>query len=220
MYALIHNNQMEVGPRQWLWSAFKDYLDDNDLDSTSLPRKSPTEPIITNEWKILPVAYPDDPGHTYPFETLAGPFWTIGETLVTGVWNVIDITDINVAKGYFKGIVTNNRYAVEVGGFKTNIQGIEVSIDTSRDGRQIYLDTYLAMNNTETINWKFAESWIEVTKADMGQIVSKGKEHIQNCFTWEKDKWAEIDACTTRSEFESVELRHPLQPVPVTGLGR
>lgn len=219
MYALIHNNQIEVGPREWTWSFFKEYLDENDLDSTALPRKSPTEPIITSEWKILPVIGPDDPGHTYPFETLAGPFWTIGETLVTGVWNVIDIPDLDVAKDYFKGIITNNRYAVEVGGFKTNIQGIEVSIDTSREGRQIFLDTYLAMGNTETINWKFPEAWISVTKTDMENIVLSGKEHIQNCFTWEKNKWDEIDICTNRSELEAIDLLHPLQPIPVVRLG-
>lgn len=210
-YALIHNNQIEVGPRTWLWSAFKEYLDDAELDSSALSRKVPTEPIITSEWKILPVHIEISPDHTYPFEQLAGPFLTINENDVTGTWGIAPIENIDIAKGHFKGIVTNNRYAVEVAGIKVTVQGTEVTVDTSRDGRQIYFDTFLAMSDAETINWKFNEGWVAVTKDDMSAIVSAGKEHIQNCFNWEKEKWEAIDACTTRSEFEAIELRHPSQ---------
>lgn len=219
MYALIHNNQIEVGPRGWLWSEFKDYLDENGLDSSALPRKTPTEPIITDTWKILPVVYPNDPGHTPPFETLAGPFWTIEETKVTGIWNVVDTTNLDIIRSHFKNIITNNRYFAEVGGFKITIQGTEVTIDTTRDGRQIYLDTYLAMSDTETINWKFNEAWIAVTKSDMEEIVFAGKQHIQNCFTWEKNKHDEIDACTVRSEFEDVDLKCPYQMTQSVEIG-
>jgi hypothetical protein len=215
-YALIHNNSIEVGPRQWLWSAFKEYLDDNELDASALPRKSPTEPIITTEWKILSVVDPAVPDHTYPYEQLAGPYWTINETNVTGIWNIVPV-DIEISKRYLKDIVTNNRYAAEVGGIKVTVQGNEVTIDTSRDGRQIYFDTYLAMSDTETISWKFAEMWMAVTKSDMGQIVLAGKEHIQNCFSWEKNTWDEIDLCVDRSELEEVDLNCPYKLVVDNG---
>jgi hypothetical protein len=126
---------------------------------------------------------------------------------------------LDLIRSHFKNIVTNNRYFAEVGGLKTTIQGTEVTIDTSRDGRQIYLDTYLAMSDVEAINWKFNEAWIAVTKSDMEQIVFAGKEHIQNCFTWEKNKSDEIDACTTRSEFEAIDLICPYQMIQSPEIG-
>lgn len=217
MYALIHNNRIEVGPRQWLWSAFKSYLDSEGLDASALPRQSPTAPVITAQWKILPVVDPPTPDHVYPYEQLAGPFLTInGDVNVTGTWTVVPVP-IHITKDHLKGIVTGNRYTVEVQGFKMTIQGQQVTIDTERGSRDIFFQTYLSMADGDTITWKFPETWLELTKAELGQIVFAGKAHIQNAFDWEKQKWAEIDACTTRAEFEAVELRNPLQPIPRMG---
>jgi hypothetical protein len=113
---------------------------------------------------------------------------------------------IDWVKGQLKGIVAANRYKKEIEGIKVPVQGDEVSVDTSRDGRQIYFDTYLAMSEQETIGWKFNEKWKTVGKNDLGLIVLSGKNHIQGSFNWEAAKVAEIDAATTLEQLDEIVL--------------
>ena len=60
------------------------------------------------------------------------------------------------------------------------------------------------MADTDTINWKFPETWLTITKQELGYIVSQGVAYIQGCFDWEVQKNAEIDACTTLAELDAI----------------
>lgn len=213
MFALVYNGKIEVGPRDWSWPPFKSFLDDNILDTSALPRTVPNGPIVTDTWKILPVEAPSMPTIVAPYEQPAGPYWTIHEDHITGEYQVAPI-NMEVVKSQLKATVTANRYEVEVQGILLTIQGQQVTIDTARGSRDIFFQTYLALGEAETVNWKFPETWLELTKLDLGLIVQSGKAHIQSTFDWEKDKLLEIDAATTREELEALTLRHPSQPEP------
>lgn len=210
---MIHNNNIVVGPREWNWVPFKAYLDNNLMDTSELPRSEPSGPIITTTWKILPTIYPGVPPHDGKFEQPAGPYWTITDNLVTGLYEIVPI-ELHTVKERCIATVTNSRYIVETQGIMLTVQGQEVVIDTARGSRDIFLQTYLALGETETVNWKFSTAWMTLTKADLSAIVDAGKNYIQSCFDWEKQQIELIMAATSIDEIKTIELRHPLQPEP------
>lgn len=210
MYALIHNNQIQVGPRQWLYSMFKDYMDEEELDSSALPRQAPTEPIITDTWKLLPVEPIAIPSYDPLFEQLAGPYLTIGETSVTGNFDVASVS-LEFSKGKMKEIVTANRYIGENQGTTfTFADGQTVNIYTNREDRGTYLQAYQIVAEGSSISFKFPGAVFRtVTKAELGQIVDTGAAWIQAAFDWETTKYAAIDAAQTVEELKAIELQNP-----------
>lgn len=210
MYALIHNNQIQVGPRQWSWSFFKDYLDEQDLDASLLTKDEPEEPIITDTWKILPVEHIAVPSYDMMFEQLAGPFLTIGDTSVTGYFDVVP-ESINIAKNKMKGIVTNNRYVREMSGVEyTFSDGNKILVSTTRENRSIYNQTYQGMADGEIISFKFSpNAFQQVTKLELSEIIANINALVQSAFSWEYDKYAEIDSANTIDDLKTIQLYDP-----------
>jgi hypothetical protein len=188
---------------------FKDYLDENNLDASALTRKY-EGPIITEQWKIIPVVDLVEPGYDDRFEQLSGPFLTINDDNITGFYNVVD-QSISIAKSKLKTIVTDTRWRVETGKLTfTFADGETVQLFTSREDRVVYLDALLIMGDTDTVTFKFVdEKFRAVTKSELTQIVTTGSQHIKDCFRWEAEKHAEIDLCTTLDELKLINLTHP-----------
>lgn len=211
MFALVHNNKIVVGPRSWNFSFFNEYLVENQLDATSLTRPQPTQAIITDDWKILPVSI-TQPSYDPILEQLAGPFWTIGETEITGVYNVVP-QSLDTAKSKLKEAVTNNRYIVETTDIPYTFPDNQtVEIYASREERGIYLETMLVLPAEMSIMFKFkGNTFKQVTKADLQAIVDVGMMHIQSAFAWESTKFDEIDAATSLQDLVGFEVRHPSQ---------
>jgi len=210
MYALIHNGAIQVGPRTWAYSFFKEYLDEEGLDSTALPRKDPGGLIVTDSWKILPVTNINQPAYNSDFEQLEGPFWTITDTNVTGSYNAVPQT-MSMAQGKLKEKVTNTRYRIENGGAEyTLLDGTTVTIYTAREDRSVYLDAYQVIPDGTDILFKFKGNVFKlVAKEELSSIIAAGAAHIQNSFVWEAGKYAEIDNATTIDELKLIDIRHP-----------
>jgi hypothetical protein len=213
LYALVHNNQIQVGPRTWNRSFFLDYLEAQQLDPTDLPRAEPFEPTITVDWKLLTVSNVVTPEHDSTYEQLVGPFWTIHEDHITGLYTKTDIP-LDTIKGTLKNKVAANRYSVETGNLDFEFaDGQTVSIYTEREERMIYLNTLLALPDGMTVPFKFKNGKFRqgVTKTDLQAIVGAGMMHIAGVFEWESAKVSEIEAAETIGELKLVELRHPVQ---------
>jgi hypothetical protein len=213
-YALIHNNQIEVGPRNWNYYYFLEYLEDENLSAGELPRKAPAEPVFAVDWKILPVTnvtFPENFNSTY--EELVGPFWTINENYITGLYERKD-KSISIIQGDLKNTVAANRYNLEIGKLEyTFDDGETVELYTEREERMIYLNTLSILPEDETTPFKFKGGKFRsnVSKAELAEIVLLGMNHIRSAFEWEAEKVAEIESLTTIEELKEVELRHPTQ---------
>jgi hypothetical protein len=214
MYGLVVNNAIEVGPRTWNYYIFLEYLEDESLPTTQLPRSAPSSAVITDDWNILPVQ-----GITYPenfnsnYEELVGPFWTIHSDHITGMYNKTS-RNIDHIKGDLKNVVAANRYAAEVGTLEfTFADGQVVQLYTEREERMIYLNTLLVLPDELTTPFKFKNDVFRasVTKAELQQIVFLGMNHIRSAFEWEQTKAVEIDGTTTVEQLQLIELRHPSQ---------
>jgi hypothetical protein len=213
MYALIHNDKIQVGPRTWSYSFFKSYLEEEGLDYSALTRTATEDnKIITDEWKIIPVTQIIEPGYDSPFEQLAGPYWDIQEEFITGTYDVVP-NSLGMAQGIQKDKVTANRYKVEVGGCPfTFADGTEVSLYTTREDRSVYIEALQIIPDDDSIIFKFLNSIFKsVSKTELTSIVYTGAAHIQAAFVWEADKYAEIDACLNMDQLKLIDIKHPSQ---------
>lgn len=211
MYALVQNNEIKVGPRDWKYYFFKQYLDDNKLDSSALPISEPASgKVITPTWKIIPVTQLDVPPTQQYFEQLAGPYWTLYSEYITGYYNVAPVP-VESAKNTLKQVVTDNRYNAEVGGCPfTFADGTTVNLYTTREDRNVYLQAYQILTEGQSIVFKFEGPVFKtVTKDELGLIVAAGSAHIQAAFDWEAQKYSDIDACTTLDQLKLVDINYP-----------
>jgi hypothetical protein len=77
----------------------------------------------------------------------------------------------------------------------TFADGTNVTLYTTREDRNIYLQAYQIMEPGQSIVFKFEGAVFKsVTKDELGMIVATGAAHIQAAFDWEAQKYNEIDA--------------------------
>jgi hypothetical protein len=209
-YLIVKDRQQVIiGPMGWRQRTFQSEINDlfENGDITEKYTIAPVENGYVNLGEgveIFPVQI-DFPQYDPFYEQLAGPFYTYENNIAVGTYNVISV-DIALSKAALKVKVTDDRYLKEIAGIKVTIQGHEVTADTARGSRDIFAQTYFAMSESETINWKFPEMWLLVTKSDMATIVNAGKNHIQSCFNWELNLHTAIDNAQTVEELKNISL--------------
>lgn len=207
MYVLVSDNFVLNGPRSWSPGSFGRTLrEDLNINYLLPSNKSDGEPIfITETVKILPVIFDDPPQHNSKIEYLHGPFWDLSGNVAIGSYTV-ERNHIDSVKSAFKQIVTSNRYTKEVSGITCTVQNTLVSVNTSREARGNYIQRYLMMGDNDTLDWKFADVWLNVTKNDMATITQAISDHIQQQFDWEANKHIEIDLASTHEELDAINI--------------
>jgi hypothetical protein len=213
MYVITdHNNQNFVilGPIAWKPRYISDILSD-ELDYSIVVTKEdefrvPFEPAIGVKIRRCDSTYEDINPKT---ERHDGPYWTYDDSnssiQAIAVWKRAD-KPIDLVKSELKNHVAAQRWAKESAGISITIQDVEVWCDTSRGNRDIFLQKYALMTDGDSIKWKFPNSWLTLTKAELGLIVSKGGEYIQSCFDWEAACVERIEACTSLTELAALEF--------------
>jgi len=206
MYAVIHKEKVIIGPKDWDRGFFSFRFQQLKINAATMPRTAPTSfPYVVDEnTRIIPatVIYENiNPMVQYH----RGPIWTISEDSASALYEAVD-TPIESAKSNFRNQAAEERYKKEVSGTKITIQDLEVTLDTSRDGRNIFFQKFFLMSDADTVNWKFPEGWLTLTKAELDQIVQVGATHIQSSFDWEKDINDQINAATTAEELLAIEI--------------
>lgn len=188
-YAIVHNNQIKVGPRDYHIGFFNDYLQLNNV-SYNFPFDAPIEAVaINDEISLVPVQDPEIPNHNPITEQLAGPIYDVSATLITGTYNVVDIP-IDVARSKMKEILASIRYFKENTVIEITVQDTLVKVDTSRGStRDFWTTTYLLMGENDTKLVKFINGvWLTLTKADINTILSEINNTVQNAFAWENEQ--------------------------------
>lgn len=188
-YALVHNNQIKVGPRDYHTGFFTDYLEKNNA-SYNFPFDAPTESLtINDEITLVPVQDPVTPDYHPVTEQLAGPFYEVNTTLITGTYNVVDVP-IDAARNKMKEILATLRYFKENKVIDVTVQNTLVKIDTSRGStRDFWTQTYLLMGDNDTKLVKFINGvWLTLTKSDVNTILTEINTTVQDAFAWENQQ--------------------------------
>lgn len=210
MYVLENNNTVLNGPRAWNYRSFESTLDEDLEISYKLPMSKTDDEIITI----------DDNTHIYPaeliqqnynpkIEYLHGPFWDFSTGKAIGTFEIVQHS-IESIQNTLKAKVADNRWIKENKGITVTVQDTEISIDTSRGNRDIFIQKYLLLSDNDTLQWKFAQAWLVLSKQDLGVIVNAINRYIQAQFDWEAEKIAEISSALTHEELDLIDLGNPV----------
>jgi hypothetical protein len=124
-----------------------------------------------------------------------GPFWTFNDNVGLASYVAVD-KPLDLVRQELKAIVANERWVEEQAGTKAIIQSQEVTVDTARGIRDIFIQQFLLLPENATSQWKFPEGWMNVTKSDLGICVGAGVAHVQSAFNWEAMLVSQIDSST------------------------
>lgn len=199
MFVIVHNNSVVLGPMPWRKRFFESTLADDLEIEVSLPSSNEGVYIVDANTKIMPAVYTEEPITSYT-KKLDGPFWTFTETLATGSFVAVD-KNIEHMRSDLKQLVADIRWSKETGGIKVAFGGVDYSIDTSRDGRNIFMQAAQLGANT---TWKFNEGWVALTVADLQTIVQAVFTHVQLCFAEEAALVAQIEAATSIDQLATI----------------
>lgn len=204
-YLIVENKQIVLlGPTPWRQRFMQREFDDLEVPYT-VPPIEQGYVKVTNQIEIFPLLELSIPDHNPLFEQLAGPFYTFNETDATGTYSVLD-QPIDIIKQNMKNIVAAERYKKENIGLQITVKDQSVFLDTSRSNRDIFVQKYLLMGDNDTVNWKFPETWLELTKTDLGSVIAQGATYVQGQFDWEKSTAERIDAATSIEELKLINL--------------
>jgi hypothetical protein len=209
MYVITHHHDYDevlLGPINWNPRYIASVLQ-SDLDLDQAPtilasdeQRVPYDILPNVRVRKVNEVYAELNAKTQRHE---GPFWTYDNDEATATWTAVD-KPIDLVKGELKTLVAAERYIRENAGITLTVQNVPVWCDTSRGNRDIFFQKYAVMGENDTVNWKFPNTWLTLTKAELGIIVASGTAYIQGCFDWEETKSVEIDACTTLAQLDAI----------------
>lgn len=226
LYVLVHTEtrivdgtptpetRVLVGPRDWHPPMFEGALERVGIQFP-VPRREPESwPMVIDEDTYITECEMVIPEHNPKIETYYGPFWDFSNPVRVLANHQIKDRDMGSVKDALKAIVAAERYQAEIVGPTMTLQGQEVSLDTTREGRNIFVQKWALMGDQDTVNWKFPETWLILTKSELGQVIGVGAAHIQGAFDWELGKVEDIDAATTLAELDAIDTAWPQPPTP------
>lgn len=221
MYVITHHHDYDevlLGPIEWNPRFIASVLQ-TDLD---LPFKPDVKEVDKNRvpYEILPNVWarpvvPVVPEYDSKTQFLVGPYWSYTENEAIAEYRP-EYKNLDLVKTELKQDLAAERYRKEVAGVKTTIQDVEVTVDTNRGDRDVFVQKFLLMGENDTVEWKFPEGWLTLTKSDLGAVVAAGVAHVQGAFSWELSKTLEIDAATTHEELMMVEIVEKKEEVVLT----
>lgn len=214
LYAIVHRGRVVLGPLAWAQKYYTDVLKIRHRIQANIPGQAPeTLPYVINEETEIREVQEVKPELDAMTQYHYGPLWDLTGDVIIANYEVMD-QQIDFSRNNFRAVAAFERYKKEISNVKTTIQGKEVTLDTSRDGRAIFLQRYSLMGDSDIVNWKFPEGWLQLTKSELGAVVQAGLTHIQAAFDWEKDINDQIDAANTAAELRAIEIeQRPESPI-------
>jgi hypothetical protein len=213
--ALIHNNSLELGP----FGANVHYI------NQELEELEVEERVSQQSFSELPIHFSDGLTHLLPTERVipennpkyhnVGNFtWEIVEengvpTKVVFTYPIIDKT-LEEVKAIRKQEVAPARRQKENTITTLTVNSTEVEVSTSREERLMLASKLSASPGPH--NFKFQNTWLEITTEELQYIVSEVDKVVQEAFDWELAKLQEIDACTTIDEVYDVVIVEQPEP--------
>lgn len=205
MYVLVHQGRVLVGPMAWNRAMFDGNLEKLKINFL-LPRSEPTNlPLQINESTVIKRVEFNYPEYNKKTHYLEGPYWN-HEGEVSIAFYEVKPQPVEAVKARLKEVVAENRWKKEVAGTQVTVQGKQVTVDTSRGNRDVFVQKYLLMPEDGVVGWKFPEGWFTLSKPDLGAVVQAGAAHVESAFAWEAQKVTLIDYCNTLAELDAINL--------------
>jgi hypothetical protein len=125
--------------------------------------------------------------------------------------------NLQAAKDVKKEAVAAWRYANEIAGI--SVGGAKVRTD--RESQAQLTGALISLQNgiIQSVDWKDADGqFVQLDTAAVTGIATVVAQHVQSCFTQEKQLCAQIDACATIEEVTAIVIPAPGYNIPVVVL--
>jgi hypothetical protein len=208
--ALINNNSLILGPMAFNVRMINGELEDLEIEERVSPQSYKNLPIHFkgDETHLLPIEK-DVPTHDPKYHNTGNFTWEIVE--VNGVPMKVLLTypivnkTLEEVKILRKQEVAPYRREKENTIITLTINGTNIEVSTSREERLLLSSKLAAASGP--YNYKFKNTWLEVTTEQLQTIVSEIDVKVQEAFDWELSKLQEIDACETIDAVYDVVIR-------------
>jgi len=208
-FALIHNNQLLLGPIGFNVRMINSELEELDLEDRISPQSYTQVPIhFSDQLTHLVLIEKEYPEYNPKYQNVGDFIWEIikVENIPEKVklTYIINNKTLDEVKNNFKEQLPSLRREKENKIISLSIKNSEVEISTSREER-ILLSTKLA-SLPGVHNYKFKNTWMQIDENDLHYIVSEVDKIVQQAFDWELLKIQEIDSCTSIDQIYNIVL--------------
>ena len=212
--ALINNNSLILGPMGFNVRYINSELEDLEVE----------ERISPQSYTDLPIHFSDNETHLVLIEKVVPENDTKYHNIGNFTWEIIKENDVPVkvlltypiidktleeVKELRKQEVSPYRREKESTTISVNLNGTSVEVSTSREERLLLASKLAASPGPH--NFKFSNTWLEITIEQLQTIVSEIDVKVQEAFDWELSKLQEIDACETIDSVYDVVIREQPQ---------
>lgn len=199
MYVVVYKNKVVLGIIPWNNEYIMTVMKSRYRVNIEIPKKEPVIslfPYHVNEDVIIYPAEENRPNSINPMiEYYYGPNWEFKSDKVIANYEIKPLSLEN-AKSNYREKASLKRYEKEVAGTTVVINENEHEIETDRNSRSKYVEK-LSSSNTNSIKWKFKDSWEIITKENLQYIIDTIDNHVQLAFDEEYDLFLLIDQAQT-----------------------
>ena len=182
------------------------------------------ERISPQSYTDLPIHFSDNETHLVLIEKVVPENDTKYHNIGNFTWEITKENDVPVkvlltypiidktleeVKELRKQEVSPYRREKESTTISVNLNGTSVEVSTSREERLLLASKLAASPGPH--NFKFSNTWLEITIEQLQTIVSEIDVKVQEAFDWELSKLQEIDACETIDSVYDVVIREQPQ---------
>jgi hypothetical protein len=216
--ALIHNNSLELGPFGLNVRYINEELEELEVE----------ERISSQSFSSLPIHFSDGLTHLVPTERVIPEHDPKYHNVGNFTWEIVKENEVPVkvvftypitdktleeVKNIRKQEVAPARREKENTIITLIVNNTEVEVSTSREERLLLASKLAASPGPH--NFKFQNTWLEITTEELQTIISEIDAVVQAAFDWELAKLQEIDACVEIDAVYAVVIKE--QPEPVEG---
>jgi hypothetical protein len=212
--ALIHNNSLILGPMGFNVRMINSELEELEVEERITSQSYTDLPIhFTDNLTHLVLIEKDLPSHDSRYHNVGNFSWEIIQEddvpiKVLLTYTIVDKT-LEEVKELRKQEVAPYRREKENTTVTLTINDTEVEVSTSREERLLLASKLAAAPGPH--NFKFQNTWLQITTEELQTIVSAIDVKVQEAFDWELAKLQEIDACETIDDVYDVVIREQQQ---------
>jgi hypothetical protein len=215
--ALINNNSLILGPMGFNVRYINSELEDLEIEERITPQSYTDLPIhFSDNQTHLVLIEKNIPSHDSQYHNVGNFTWEIikDNEIPVKVLLTYPITDktLEEVKTNKKQEVAPARREKENTTITVDLNETSVEVSTSREERLLLASKLAAAPGPH--NFKFKNTWLEVTTEQLQTIVSAIDVKVQEAFDWELAKLQEIDACETIDDVYAVVIREQTEEFP------
>jgi hypothetical protein len=198
-YLITENKNIVLGPMDWRTRTFQSEMEDLEVDYQVSPNEGYYQ--VNDEVEIYPITASTTPSYDADYQQLQGPFYTFDNQEATETYSVID-QDVNSSKNKLKTLINTESTQAKAKKTTVEIQGTFVTISTASIGD--YTQQLALMG--DSINWKFPEGWLVLSKVDLELVIVTCNGVIQSAFDVECAKHLLIDSCDSIDSLRALNI--------------